>query len=346
MKKLELLGLAAAFSLVGWAQAQQPVQGQSPQQQGQSQTTTPGQTTYPQGQSTQGQTQGQMPTQTQDPSQLPGRTTPPPEEQAPSQTQSPSQTQPGTGPGTTSPAPSTSPTEGTAADQTPPGQTPTQPTEGTMPGTASPAPSTSPTEGTAADRTPPGETPVRGATSEQQTTRMATAGTTTSSAQPMHIIGRDVKSLDGTTIGKVKDIIVEPQSGTITHVLVAHGPQASAGPPHGQMMHGQPHDQVAPGQLPRGQGQQQMPSSQQMLTAVPWSSVSKMMQGDSFVMDETRLQGAPSFTEQELSGMGGSTALSEADRYWSGQGSSRSATAPSTESGSQQQGTTTQPPQG
>lgn len=58
------------------------------------------------------------------------------------------------------PQPSTSPTEGTAADRTPPGETPTQSQDAMPQQPTDPRPATSEAEGTAADRTPPGRTPT------------------------------------------------------------------------------------------------------------------------------------------------------------------------------------------
>jgi sporulation protein YlmC with PRC-barrel domain len=107
--------------------------------------------------------------------------------------------------------PSTSPTEGTAADQTPPGQTPTQGTTST-PSTVDPTPSTNPAEGTAADSTPP-----PGQTATGSSARMAGAGSATRQASKM--IGMKVQTPAGKNIGAVKDLVID-SSGSVSDLIV------------------------------------------------------------------------------------------------------------------------------
>lgn len=105
-----------------------------------------------------------------------------------------------------SPAPSTSPGEGTAADQTPPGETATR---GTPRDVAQPAgPATSPTEGTAADRTPP----ARGE-----------AGGT---MQP-ELVGLQVVSPSNAPIGEVVDVVFDSQGRPDYVVIASQGDNAA-----------------------------------------------------------------------------------------------------------------------
>jgi sporulation protein YlmC with PRC-barrel domain len=201
-----------------------------------------------------------------------------------------------------SPAPSTSPTEGTAADTTPPGETPTQggtTTQDPSSPTASPAPSTSQTEGTAADSTPPGETATSGeaATSDDSTAddgmpgsaRVAAAGDTAQSKHRMSkLVGMSVQSSSGEALGTVKDVILD-NDGRVTHVIVERSSGGGAS----------------------------------QLVAMPWDVANKMMKGGNLVVEQKRLAQAPGFSEQRWPDTSGSTWSSETDRYWSAQGSMR-----------------------
>jgi sporulation protein YlmC with PRC-barrel domain len=198
------------------------------------------------------------------------------------------QTQPAssgaTTPGTTDPRPSTDRTEGTAADRTPPGATPTRSAD---PGTVNPVPATSRTEGTAADHTPPGETPVRGAAAsqapEQVTSRMAAVAGTgmLQDRRGSKLIGLSVQSTDGKTIGEVKDLVIDPAIGKITHAILSHGGTAEA----------------------------------QKLTAVPWSSVRMMLRRDVVVVEKSHLAQAPNLAGAWPELHAGSWSR-DADRYW------------------------------
>jgi sporulation protein YlmC with PRC-barrel domain len=187
-------------------------------------------------------------------------------------------------PGTTNSAPATSRTEGTAADRTPPGATPTREVD---PGTVNPVPATSRAEGTAADRSPPEETPVRGTAasqaSEQVTTRMA-AGSQNKMQQDRRgskLIGTAVRDSQGETLGEVKDIIVDPQTGTITHAVIAQSGADSA-----------------------------------QLLAVPWKTLQPMMREGWVTIDQARLKQAPAFESGQWPNLSNNDWSTEADRYW------------------------------
>jgi sporulation protein YlmC with PRC-barrel domain len=196
----------------------------------------------------------------------------------------PTQQEPGqtTTPGQTSPSPSTSPTEGTAADRTPPGQTPTQSTPSTGTTETSPMPSTSQSEGTAADRSPPGQTSTQGETGmTSDTTRMAAAGGM-SGMRGSKIIGKNVQTTTGDSLGDVEDVIVD-RDGRVTHAVVSHGGR---------------------------------------LTAVPWTVLSRSMQGDRLVMERSSLERAPSFEKGQWPNLMSNTWSSDVDSYWSARGGS------------------------
>lgn len=102
------------------------------------------------------------------------------------------------------------------------------------------------------------------------------------------LIGRNVETSTGDTIGEVKEIVID-DSGRITHVIVSHGRLGST-----------------------------------RLAPVPYQAARQMMRGDKLVIDRTRLENAPSFEEASYPDMSSSTWSSSADRYWE---RSRSASA-------------------
>jgi sporulation protein YlmC with PRC-barrel domain len=208
------------------------------------------------------------------------------------------QVPPAVTPGTSNPAPSTRQTEGTAADRSPPGATTTRPAD---PGTVNPVPATSRTEGTAADRTPPGETPVRGtassrapeqATSEwgsqqQQGTqkeRMAAADIAAGDRRSSVLVGKGVYSQEGALLGEVKDLVIDPMSGRVTHAVVATGGSVTGGA--------------------------------QRFTAVPWNTITSGMHHQRIVMDQTRLNAAPNFAPEQWPDLKSGNWSDQADQYW------------------------------
>jgi sporulation protein YlmC with PRC-barrel domain len=96
------------------------------------------------------------------------------------------------------------------------------------------------------------------------------------------IIGKGIESSKGEMLGEVKDVVLD-RSGKVTHALVSY--QGSAG-------------------------------ARLRVAAVPWDALSSMMRGDSIVMERSRLQGAPSFEEQQPPNFASETWSREADRYW------------------------------
>jgi sporulation protein YlmC with PRC-barrel domain len=163
-----------------------------------------------------------------------------------------------------SPAPSTSPTEGTAADTTPPGETQTQDSQRSP--TVDPRPATDVGEGTAADVTPPGETET-----DASSGRTAAAGTAQGHQRASKIIGMKVKTPSGESLGEVEDIILD-DSGKVSQVLVNRSQTA---------------------------GDESRPASSR-LAALPWTEVSSMIRADSLVIEREKLASAQSFDESRM----------------------------------------------
>jgi hypothetical protein len=104
--------------------------------------------------------------------------------------------------------PATSPTEGTAADRTRPGETPTQ----TAPRQAEdPRPATSETEGTAADRTPPGAAATGGREAAKR------------GAQRSELVGAAVVSSANKPLGEVVDVVFDAANQPSFVVIESQG---------------------------------------------------------------------------------------------------------------------------
>ncbi|MGH8284867.1 MAG: PRC-barrel domain-containing protein [Steroidobacteraceae bacterium] len=118
--------------------------------------------------------------------------------------------------------------------------------------------STGPTEGTAADSTPPGERATGDAA------RIAATGDAKVSAhRASKIIGMKVQTPAGESVGEVKDIVID-DNGRISQLIVDRASKAGA---------------------------------RSGLVSVPWSMASSMIKGSTLVMEQARLDEAPSFDE-------------------------------------------------
>jgi sporulation protein YlmC with PRC-barrel domain len=164
-----------------------------------------------------------------------------------------------------SPVPPTTQTQDTAKDRTSPNPSATKPINPGDPQTpADPTPdprqSTSPTEGTAADRTAPGRTPT-------------TAGAT---AQRSELVGAAVVAPNGTTIGKVVDVVFDAVSQPAFVVIASENGPA----------------------------------------AVPYSVASSMQSEGKVVMDRAKLTSAPKVKDGEWRSKSGSQWQQDATRYW------------------------------
>lgn len=109
------------------------------------------------------------------------------------------------------PRPSTSPTEGTAADRTRPGETPTK--DALPPQPTDPRPATSETEGTAADRTAPGRTKAQ--TAQDRATSLG--------AQRSEIVGAAVVTKSQAPLGEVVDVVFDAANRPEFVVIEADG---------------------------------------------------------------------------------------------------------------------------
>ena len=96
-----------------------------------------------------------------------------------------------------------------------------------------------------------------------------------------------VVSADGSPLGEVKDIILDSQ-GRATHLVIAYQAQSPTGE-----------------SSPDGK-----------LVAVPWDTALEHMTDGHVVLDNTNLQGAPSFMPQEWPNLDDPTWSATADAYW------------------------------
>jgi sporulation protein YlmC with PRC-barrel domain len=200
---------------------------------------------------------------------------------------------------TPSPSTTTNPEARTPDTQTPESQTSTSQGEDTMgqePSTTQPSTTQSPTgtppisdsdpSGTA--DTYPSSSEDDQASAENESTRIAAADMSKDKHRVSKLIGKNVETSTGDTIGEVKDVVIDDKA-KITHFIVSHGRLGST-----------------------------------KLTAIPYETLKQSMRGDKIVLEKTRLENAPSFEESNFPNLSSSTWSSAADRYW---GRSRTASA-------------------
>jgi sporulation protein YlmC with PRC-barrel domain len=221
---------------------------------------------------------------------------------------------------TPSPSTTTNPDARTPETQTPDTQTPESQTstsqgEDTMgqePGTTQPSTTQSPTgtppisdsdpSGTA--DTYPSSSEDDQASAENESTRIAAADMSKDKHRVSKLIGKNVETSTGDTIGEVKDVVIDDKA-KITHFIVSHGRLGST-----------------------------------KLTAIPYETLKQSMRGDKIVLEKTRLENAPSFEESNFPNLSSSTWSSSADRYW---GRSRTASADMSSESSSTSATGTSP---
>src|SRR5688572_18826972 len=194
---------------------------------------------------------------------------------------------------TTSTDSQTSTSTSSTQDQDTMGQSQGSPTDQstTQGSTGTPPISDSDTSGTS--QTMPTTSEEDPASAESESTRIAAAGDTSKSKDKHRVsklIGKNVETSTGESIGEVKDVIVDDQA-QITHFIISHGRLGST-----------------------------------KMAAVPYETVKQMMKGDKIVFERTRLENAPSFEESNFPNLASATWSSSADRYW---GRSRTAAAES-----------------
>ena len=158
------------------------------------------------------------------------------------------------------------------------------------PSTTNPDPQSRPSESSTgtppisgSDTTSSSDRSETSGTAQTEPARMA-AATNMKSKDDMHraskLIGKNVETSTGDTIGEVKDLVID-QQGKITHVIISHGRLGST-----------------------------------KLTAVPHETVKQMKRGDKIVFDRTRLENAPSFEESNYPNLASAGWSTAADRYW------------------------------
>lgn len=98
------------------------------------------------------------------------------------------------------------------------------------------------------------------------------------------LIGMKVQDSQGQQLGSVKDIVIDPRTGQITHAIVNH----SAG------------------------------SGSQSMTAIPWRAAQGMIRSNAIVIDQSKLQSAPHFQGSQWPDLSQQNWSDAADRYWRG----------------------------
>lgn len=111
------------------------------------------------------------------------------------------------------------------------------------------------------------------------------------------LIGMPVVSADGSPVGKVKDIVFDRQ-GRATHVVIAYDTEPQTGP-------AEMPDDGKPASSANGK-----------LTAMPWDAALASIKDGRLVLDDAKLQGAPSFTPDAWPNLDDPGWSATADAYW------------------------------
>lgn len=111
------------------------------------------------------------------------------------------------------------------------------------------------------------------------------------------LIGMPVVSADGSSLGKVNDIIFD-REGRATHLVIAYGTEP----------------QAAPEEIP--EGGQAAPGDASRLTAMPWDAAMATIKDGQLVLDGAKLQSAPSFTRNTWPNLDDPTWSAITDAYW------------------------------
>ncbi|MBX5462100.1 MAG: PRC-barrel domain-containing protein [Steroidobacteraceae bacterium] len=98
-------------------------------------------------------------------------------------------------------------------------------------------------------------------------------------ANGAHLVGLEVQSPQGESLGAVIDLTMDP-SGEPEYVVISTGPNTA--------------------------------------TAVPYATAALMAEDDRIVMDRTKLQNSPQVAKSEIQDRSNTKWRSEADRYWGG----------------------------
>jgi len=111
------------------------------------------------------------------------------------------------------------------------------------------------------------------------------------------LIGMPVVASDGSALGEVKDIIFDRQ-GRATHLVIAYGAEPETGPAE------IPDD----GKSAAGPGGK--------LTAMPWDAALASIKDGRLVLEDAKLQGAPSFTPDAWPNLDDPAWSATTDSYW------------------------------
>jgi sporulation protein YlmC with PRC-barrel domain len=158
-----------------------------------------------------------------------------------------------------------------------------------------------------ADQSPPADPsssadqgPASSASSSTTAASASTSAKASASTLAEHraskLIGMPVTALDGTPLGKVKDVIFDPQ-GRATHVVIAYDTEPAAGPE----------------EIPEGKPRARPDGK---LAAVPWDTAIARINGGKLVLDGAKLESAPSFTAQQWPNLQDPAWSANADAYW------------------------------
>ena len=111
------------------------------------------------------------------------------------------------------------------------------------------------------------------------------------------LIGMPVIATDGSPVGQVKDIIFDRQ-GRATHVVIAYGMEPATGPAA-----------IPDDGKPTS-------SSDGKLTAMPWDAALASIKEGRVVLDNAKLQSAPSFAPDAWPNLDDPSWSASTDTYW------------------------------
>ena len=120
-----------------------------------------------------------------------------------------------------------------------------------------------------------------------------------------------VTAADGSPLGEVKDVILDPE-GRVTHFVIAYGTQ-----PEGESRSEErPDTKSGPGALPPGTASGTAAVAEGRLTVIPWDTAIASLKDGKLVLDGAKLQGAPSFAAHAWPNLHDAAWGAAADAYW------------------------------
>jgi PRC-barrel domain protein len=103
-----------------------------------------------------------------------------------------------------------------------------------------------------------------------------------SATQPSRLVGMEVQTASGHSVGQIK-VVVNDLSGNASYAVIAYGATLNVAAKR---------------------------------TAVPWTTVGPMIQGDKLVMDQSQLEGAPVLSNSQKLDPSSGTWSRDANVYW------------------------------